>query len=367
MSVPNAGDILGFDITVNAKGMYPVVQNQLSSYIEGVNADAGRSLVVSNYHVAYETALETQLDTYLGFKKEGGLEPVDPTHSDVFTLINSAIGAQPLDVADALLVEAQAISTEFFRAASVETVITSDLSTEVHRAPSVEVLISTSLSTEVYRAPSVETLISTSLSTEVHRAPSVETVITSDLSTEVYRAPSVETLISTSLSTEATKLSTELIRAPSVEAILSTGISTEIKDRSTEIANLKGASLDKVYDVVSQYVTASAVEAYRTRLWLSEMDRFLNVIRENVSVTNVPTYNESGVVYSVPVIDTRLNTSSQIVLGKVATDFGLDQAILSTSVENGYTVSTGLNTGVGELNATKDTVGNYQQLFSQSG
>ena len=324
MSAPTAADILDVYSGNNHKGLYPVVQNELSTYIADVNADANASLVVSNYHLRYETALETQLDEYLGFGKELGLKPADAAHSDVFTLISSAIGLQPEDVADALLMEAQAISTEVDRAASVETVISSDLSTEVNRAAS------------------------------------VENVIISDLSTEVHRAPSVETVISTSLSTEEN-------RAASVEAILSSGISSEIKDRSTEIANLKGASLDKVYDVVSQYVTASAVEAYRTRLWLSEMDRFLTVIRQNVSVAGVPTYNDAGVVFSAAVINDRLDSDPQTVLGKVATDFGLVQTILSTNVLNSYQVETGAGSGVGVLGTLTDNEGKYQQLFSQSG
>ena len=45
---------------------YPVVQGELAGFVASVAA-AGGALVVSNYHNAYETALETQLDTYLGF------------------------------------------------------------------------------------------------------------------------------------------------------------------------------------------------------------------------------------------------------------------------------------------------------------
>ena len=311
---------------------YPVVQGELAGFVASVAA-AGGALVVSNYHNAYETALETQLDTYLGFSKNQGLKPANSAHDSVFTTIGTKLGlvTPPADVADALLNEAMAISSETSSARSAEAAISTGLSSEVSTARSAEAEISTGLSSEVSTARSAEDAISTALSTEVTTARSAETVISTGLSSEVTTARSAE------------------------------------EDLSTQIANIRGSSLDKVYDVVSQYVTASAVEAYRTRLWLSEIDRFLNVMKANISVEpSAQTYN-GGSVLSTAVIANRLNSVSGTVLSGVALDFGLNDALLSSIVAGDYTVSTGAQSGVGEINTTKDTVGNYQQLFSQSG
>jgi len=419
---------------------YPVVQGELAGFVASVAA-AGGALVVSNYHNAYETALETQLDTYLGFSKNQGLKPANSAHDSVFTTIGTKLGlvTPPADVADALLNEAMAISSETSSARSAEAAISTGLSSEVSTARSAEAEISTGLSSEVSTARSAEAAISTGLSTEVSTARSAEAAISTGLSTEVNvrstadvaisdalstevnvrstaevaisdalstevsTARSAEAAISTGLSTEvnvrstadvaisdalstevstarsaedaiSTALSTEVTTARSAETVISTGLSSEVttarsaeEDLSTQIANIRGSSLDKVYDVVSQYVTASAVEAYRTRLWLSEIDRFLNVMKANISVEpSAQTYN-GGSVLSTAVIANRLNSVSGTVLSGVALDFGLNDALLSSIVAGDYTVSTGAQSGVGEINTTKDTVGNYQQLFSQSG
>ena len=417
---------------------YPVVQGGLADFVSSVTA-AGGALVVSNYHNAYETALETQLDTYLGFSKDQGLKPADAAHSDVFTAIQGLIGMKPADVAEALLNEAIAISSETSAARSNEAIISDALSTEVNVRSTADVAISDALSTEVNVRSTADVAISDALSTEVSTARSAEAAISTGLSTEVNvrstadvaisdalstevtvrstadvaisdalstevnvrdradvaiftalstevnTARSVEDAISTALSTEvstarsaetviSTGLSSEVSTARSAEAEISTGLSSEVTtarsaedDLSTQIANLRGSSLDKVYDVVSQYVTASAVEAYRTRLWLSEIDRFLNVMKANISVEPSAQTYDGGSVLSAAVIANRLNSVSGTVLSGVALDFGLNDALLSSITAGDYTVSTGLNTGVGVINTTKDTVGNYQQLFSQSG
>ena len=329
---------------------YPVVQGELAGFVASVAA-AGGALVVSNYHNAYETALETQLDTYLGFSKNQGLKPANSAHDSVFTTIGTKLGlvTPPADVADALLNEAMAISSETSSARSAEAAISTGLSTEVNVRSTADVAISDALSTEVNVRSTADVAISDALSTEVSTARSAEDAISTALSTEVTTARSAETVISTGLSSEVT-----------------TARSAE-EDLSTQIANIRGSSLDKVYDVVSQYVTASAVEAYRTRLWLSEIDRFLNVMKANISVEpSAQTYN-GGSVLSTAVIANRLNSVSGTVLSGVALDFGLNDALLSSIVAGDYTVSTGAQSGVGEINTTKDTVGNYQQLFSQSG
>jgi len=383
---------------------YPVVQGELAGFVASVAA-AGGALVVSNYHNAYETALETQLDTYLGFSKNQGLKPANSAHDSVFTTIGTKLGlvTPPADVADALLNEAMAISSETSSARSAEAAISTGLSSEVSTARSAEAEISTGLSSEVSTARSAEAAISTGLSTEVSTARSAEAAISTGLSTEVNVRSTADVAISDALSTEvnvrstadvaisdalstevstarsaedaiSTALSTEVTTARSAETVISTGLSSEVttarsaeEDLSTQIANIRGSSLDKVYDVVSQYVTASAVEAYRTRLWLSEIDRFLNVMKANISVEpSAQTYN-GGSVLSTAVIANRLNSVSGTVLSGVALDFGLNDALLSSIVAGDYTVSTGAQSGVGEINTTKDTVGNYQQLFSQSG
>ena len=256
---------------------YPVVQGGLAGFVASVTA-AGGALVVSNYHNAYETALETQLDTYLGFSKDQGLKPANAAHTSVFTTIGTTIGSTPpADVADALLNEAIAISSEASSARSAEAEISTGLSSEVSTARSAE------------------------------------------------------------------------------------------DDLSTQIANLRGSSLDKVYDVVSQYVTASAVEAYRTRLWLSEIDRFLNVMKANISVEpSAQTYDDGGNVLNAGVIAGRLNSVSGTVLAGVALDFGLNDALLSSFTSGDYKVLTGVGSGVGVINTTKDNTGAYQQLFSQT-
>ena len=211
-----------------------------------------------------------------------------------------------------------------------------------------DVAISDALSTEVNVRSTADVAISDALSTEVNTARSVEAAISTALSTELVRAPSVELAISTALSSEE-------VLARSAE-----------DDLSTQIANLRGSSLDKVYDVVSQYVTASAVEAYRTRLWLSEIDRFLNVMKANISVEPSAQTYDGGSVLSAAVIANRLNSVSDTVLSGVALDFGLNVVILSSLTAGDYNVVTGVGSGVGEINTTKDTTGNYQQLFSQT-
>jgi len=260
-----------------------------------------------------------------------------------------------------------ALSTEVNVRSTADVAISDALSTEVNVRSTADVAISDALSTEVSTARSAEAAISTGLSTEVNVRSTADVAISDALSTEVSTARSAEDAISTALSTEVTT-------ARSAETVISTGLSSEVttarsaeEDLSTQIANIRGSSLDKVYDVVSQYVTASAVEAYRTRLWLSEIDRFLNVMKANISVEpSAQTYN-GGSVLSTAVIANRLNSVSGTVLSGVALDFGLNDALLSSIVAGDYTVSTGAQSGVGEINTTKDTVGNYQQLFSQSG
>ena len=309
---------------------YPVVQGELAGFVSNVTA-AGGALVVSNYHNAYETALETQLDTYLGFSKDQGLKPAIAGHTSVFTTIGTTIGVTPADVAEALLNEAMAISSETSAARSNEAIISDALSTEVNVRSTADVAISDALVAEEGVRSTADKAISDALVAE-------------------------EGVRSTGDSTISNAVVSEVLVARSAE-----------DDLSTQIANLRGSSLDKVYDVVSQYVTASAVEAYRTRLWLSEIDRFLNVMKANISVEPSAQTYDGGSVLSAAVIANRLNSVSGTVLSGVALDFGLNDALLSNITAGDYTVSTGLNTGVGVINTTKDTVGNYQQLFSQSG
>jgi hypothetical protein len=90
-------------------------------------------------------------------------------------------------------------------------------------------------------------------------------------------------------------------------------------------------------------------------------------MKANISVEpSAQTYDDGGNVLNAGVIAGRLNSLSGAVLTGVALDFGLNDALLSSLTAADYKVVTGVGSGVGVINTTKDNTGNYQQLFSQT-
>ena len=104
------------------------------------------------------------------------------------------------------------------------------------------------------------------------------------------------------------------------------------------------SSVTEITTAVNKFATAMAVEAYRTRTWIAEIDRYLRTINTHISV--VPKENEymhstSAAANSLTENNFLLYTDQPSMILGVAQSFGMSFSPLSSIISSADLVKTG--------------------------